>query len=244
MIKFFRRIRQKLLNENKFSKYLLYATGEIMLVVLGILIALQINNWNENRKNDIKEFDYLKSYKTDLEANRDEFQRVIEKSNHTIVVADSLLKMATGRIDHIDLGDMGRLLVEASGYTNFLNQGGTVKEVIESGNLNVIKNAHIRTSIATWEANIDEIRRVEVGEIRNAGAYFTSYIKHIDMYKRYFDEPVFDAKMIERLFSDRAFLNSLGGRTHFPKTANTLYQQKLDNLEVLLKIIEQELSQG
>jgi len=50
MIKFFRKIRQKLLSENKFRKYLTYAFGEIILVVIGILIALQINNWNEFRK--------------------------------------------------------------------------------------------------------------------------------------------------------------------------------------------------
>ena len=50
MIKFFRKIRQKLLDENRFSKYLIYAIGEIVLVVIGILIALQINNWNENEK--------------------------------------------------------------------------------------------------------------------------------------------------------------------------------------------------
>ena len=52
MIKFFRKIRQQLLVENKFSKYLLYAIGEIILVVIGILIALQINNWNEVRKTE------------------------------------------------------------------------------------------------------------------------------------------------------------------------------------------------
>tara|TARA_R110002072_G_scaffold14272_4_gene59494 strand:- start:1111 stop:1833 length:723 start_codon:yes stop_codon:yes gene_type:complete len=50
MIKFFRKIRQRLLTENKFSKYLIYAIGEIVLVVIGILIALQINNWNEKRQ--------------------------------------------------------------------------------------------------------------------------------------------------------------------------------------------------
>lgn len=49
-MKFFRRIRQKLLTENKFSKYLLYAIGKIVLVVIGILLSLQINNWNEKRK--------------------------------------------------------------------------------------------------------------------------------------------------------------------------------------------------
>ena len=50
MIKFFRKIRQKLLIENKTGKYLKYAVGEIILVVIGILIALSINNWNEKRK--------------------------------------------------------------------------------------------------------------------------------------------------------------------------------------------------
>ena len=56
MIKYFRKIRQELLSDSKFRKYLIYAIGEIFLVVIGILIALQINNWNENRKvNNLKE---------------------------------------------------------------------------------------------------------------------------------------------------------------------------------------------
>ncbi|MBO3115440.1 hypothetical protein J4050_01695 [Winogradskyella sp. DF17] len=50
MIKFFRKIRYTLLNENKTGKYIKYAIGEIILVVIGILIALQINNWNQSRK--------------------------------------------------------------------------------------------------------------------------------------------------------------------------------------------------
>ena len=50
MLRFFRQLRQRLLTDNKFSKYLLYALGEIALVVIGILIALQINNWNESKK--------------------------------------------------------------------------------------------------------------------------------------------------------------------------------------------------
>jgi hypothetical protein len=50
MLRFFRQIRQKLLADNKFSKYLLYAVGEILLVVIGILIALQVNTWKEERE--------------------------------------------------------------------------------------------------------------------------------------------------------------------------------------------------
>jgi len=69
MIKFFRRIRQKLLTENKTSKYLLYAIGEIILVVVGILIALQINNWNENQKLKSEGIKLLQNFKISIEAD-------------------------------------------------------------------------------------------------------------------------------------------------------------------------------
>ena len=71
MIKFFRKIRQRLLSENKFSKYLIYAIGEIILVVIGILIALQINNWNENKKLKTEEIKFLKNFKQSLIADKE-----------------------------------------------------------------------------------------------------------------------------------------------------------------------------
>ena len=67
MIKFFRKIRRQLIGEHRFSKYLLYAVGEIVLVVVGILIALQLDNWNENSKNATKEKEYLYGLKEDLD---------------------------------------------------------------------------------------------------------------------------------------------------------------------------------
>ena len=59
MIKFFRKIRQNVLSEGKTGKYMKYAIGEIVLVVIGILIALQIKNWNENRKYRNQEKQYI-----------------------------------------------------------------------------------------------------------------------------------------------------------------------------------------
>jgi len=69
MIKFFRTLRQKLLMENKTSKYFQYAFGEIVLVVVGILIALQINNWNESRKTQKRETKILAEINSNLEEN-------------------------------------------------------------------------------------------------------------------------------------------------------------------------------
>ena len=66
MIKFFRKIRKQLLTENKFSKYLIYAMGEILLVMIGILLAFQVNSWNDQRKRDLLEIDILKELKQNL----------------------------------------------------------------------------------------------------------------------------------------------------------------------------------
>ena len=69
MIKFFRRIRFDLMDKNKTGKYLKYAIGEIILVVIGILIALQINNWNEGNKNKATEKAFIKKLTIDLNSD-------------------------------------------------------------------------------------------------------------------------------------------------------------------------------
>ena len=79
MIKFFRHIRQQLISENKTGKYLKYAIGEIILVVIGILIALQINNWNENRKAQKLEAQIYTELKSDLLQTRNDMKNTISK---------------------------------------------------------------------------------------------------------------------------------------------------------------------
>jgi len=69
MIKFFRKIRQEMLPENKFVKYLLYAIGEISLVMIGILLALQVNNWNESRKEQVQEIKLYENLLVSLSAD-------------------------------------------------------------------------------------------------------------------------------------------------------------------------------
>ncbi len=78
-MKFFRQIRQSLLTENRFSKYMLYAVGEILLVVIGILIAIQIDSWNESRKLKQVEIDSLSEILTGLYSTLDEVQEALEQ---------------------------------------------------------------------------------------------------------------------------------------------------------------------
>ena len=78
MINFFRKIRRKLADDNQFFKYSRYAIGEILLVVIGILIALQINNWNENRLAKIEEEKYLNALLIETNTNKEFLLSLIE----------------------------------------------------------------------------------------------------------------------------------------------------------------------
>ena len=106
MIKFFRKIRQNLITEGKTGKYLKYAIGEIALVVIGILIALQINNWNEGRKQDNKvkqnyhqiledlarEKDYANFIINKFEHQRKAYQEYLERFNTTKITRENMLR--------------------------------------------------------------------------------------------------------------------------------------------------------
>jgi hypothetical protein len=91
MLRFFRQIRQRLLTDNKFSKYLLYAVGEILLVVIGILIALQIDTWNEARKNRIYEKQVLAQIKLNLMQDRNTLECIAKNFQGAIEATGKLL---------------------------------------------------------------------------------------------------------------------------------------------------------
>lgn len=78
MIKLFRNIRQNLLAEGKTTKYFKYAIGEIFLVVIGILIALNINNWNEQKKNEAKIVNTLKEIQNDIQLDLIQANRMFD----------------------------------------------------------------------------------------------------------------------------------------------------------------------
>jgi len=84
MIKFFRKIRQNMIKENKASKYLLYAIGEIMLVMIGILLALQVNNWNESRKQQLSETEIISGIKNDLTQDKEYINLIINTAANKI----------------------------------------------------------------------------------------------------------------------------------------------------------------
>ena len=91
MIRIFATLRQRLLSENRFTHYLGYAAGEIVLVVIGILIALQINNWNDARKDRARELDYLHNIREDVRTNIAQMDTYLQTRNAEIAAAQRIL---------------------------------------------------------------------------------------------------------------------------------------------------------
>ena len=81
MIKFFRKIRYDLMEKNKTGKYLKYAIGEILLVMIGILLALQVNNWNEDRKNNLRLTSHYQELKDELNYDLERWQDLVNQLN-------------------------------------------------------------------------------------------------------------------------------------------------------------------
>jgi len=146
MIKFFRTIRQNMLTENKFSKYLIYAIGEIILVVIGILIALQINNANETKKARAVEINYLENLKADLLL---ETENIKGFSEYHIEKAKSCTFLLNTTIPKTieDVMTYTHQYENVFFWYDFVPNNNTFKELLSSGNLSLIKNDAIKNSL-------------------------------------------------------------------------------------------------
>ena len=160
MITLFRKFRQRLLTENKFSKYTLYAIGEIILVVIGILIALQINNANDLRKLRVKEVHYLKNIKTDLKINIAELDKYIETRTQCIQAANSILEHFEGK-PITDPSAFNALGISIYSWQKFYQSNNTFQELLNSGNLAIISNDSIKNMLLNIESLYKKMKSEE-----------------------------------------------------------------------------------
>lgn len=162
MIKFFRHIRQKLLSENKFSKYLLYAAGEIILVVIGILIALQINAWNEGKKTKEKELKYLSLIKVEMASNLQSVQDEKVQLNAFLTSLGEMMELQANTDQTISNAGLSQILVPIlSRDMDFNYKNGTLNEIIATGNLKDITNDSIRNILSSLGGDIERVRAQE-----------------------------------------------------------------------------------
>ena len=162
MIKFFRHIRKSLLMENKTSKYFKYAIGEIILVVIGILIALQINNWNEARKNKTFETEILTQVQANLIKDKLTLQDISSNFQKAINSSNKILKSNWSREDKDSLQFWLANVIMFDRFQPLTN----AYEVLKSKGLDQVKNKQLRFLLGSYyddEANraIKSIEDVE-----------------------------------------------------------------------------------
>ena len=238
MFRFLRQIRQRLLQEKSFSKYLLYGIGEIVLVVLGILIALQINNWNNEIQDREKEKYYLNSIKTSIELSQNELQRVIKDAKQISSAADTLFLLLTYEKYDLLKGDfLDSLMVTTNDYSQIsLNDGG-IQEVLNTGSLNIIQNDQIRVMLASWNERIHKIRKYEV-ETKELDYDYNRYLRTYTNSSRWWlDSSFVIPKKKNALFSDPVMRNYLDQIAGVHSRMHKMYIEEkmfLDSLRTLI----------
>ena len=197
MLTFFKRIRKGLLGEGVSSKYFLYAVGEIVLVVIGILIALQINNWNQWRKDRVKEKAILLSLEENLENNIQSLELDIvelalfgQSSNIILSILDNHLPYDDSLDVHFHYARVPKIPLSLSqaGYEQYKNTGYDIildedmkKEIIQL----------FESTYPKWFSQYDLINKEYVPFVDHHVPLFTftpDKLKPLDMAQLYKDE--------------------------------------------------------
>jgi hypothetical protein len=175
MIKFFRKIRYDLMDKNKTGKYLKYAFGEIVLVMIGILLALSINNWNENRKDDIIRKNYYNQILQDLNKDTNYINRRIKELEENILLYENYNTEFSKNESVQTLVASQAKLVNEFKYLKF--NTNTIKSLESSGDIKLIPT-EMRNRLIDIKNNQDIIITVTSG---NNQIYLKDFMSAVNL---------------------------------------------------------------
>ena len=246
MIKFFRKIRENLIMENKTGKYFKYAIGEIVLVVIGILIALSINNWNENRKNKIIEHTYLENIKADFILNLSSLDKFILDRENSIKASDSILEFFNGERD-LDINAFNRYSVNVMVWFPFEQHDNTYKELLNSGNLSIITNKNIKDRIQNMQASFKKVAFIEGEMQQDFERYlYDPFFSIADLetsLKSYGGENTkLDSTQVNKLINNQSYKNGFVLSSFNSESLINEYSILLLTTNELISLINQELN--
>ncbi len=254
MIKFFRSVRQRLLNENRFTRYLVYAIGEIFLVVVGILIAIQANNWYENKKKEDKETIYLEGLLGDISNDKVYLENRIERLTNIIGSQGEYLSRSYDKQESIE--EVKDLFSLHNLDTDHLTlHTTTYLELLNSGNLNIFQNEDLKKSIIDYynegqklSLEISEYNNVSTEYMVEANRVVKNFVKFYDRNIPIFDDPTVYSTEEWHFINDPSsdeFL-SLQAMVWFYRIRNQQYLIYYETLEKqvsqLIKQIKEELN--
>lgn len=162
MITFLRKIRHNLIGERKFQKYLLYAIGEIILVVIGILIALGINNYNEEKVLRNKEQTYLMGLQAEFETSKAKLQELMRVNKENYEGAIRIVNQINQDSLVMDESRFSELINMTLAYgISFNPNNSLLEEMVNSGSLKDIQNDSLRIKLTNWLSTMEDISEQE-----------------------------------------------------------------------------------
>jgi len=235
MIKFFRKIRQRLLTENKFSKYLIYAIGEILLVVIGILIALQINNWNEGNKERIKEREILVDLVENLEINIKTLESDIEQLKLFDKSSEIVLANLYKKRPFVDSMKVHFHLARVPKREIFLSQTGY--EGYKDIGLHIVTNKDLKDKILTL---FETIYPSILANYKMINGYLPKFDEHVVqnfIYSNHKLEPI----DYQKLLTDHYYISWIRAYKEGRKDLINMENILINETERILNLINNEL---
>jgi len=185
--------------ENKTGKYFKYAIGEIVLVVIGILIALQINNWNENRKDKDIENRYITNILSDLKDQNTSIDIQLESEKDYFNAAGQIIKSYQENGNLLVDSTFYRLATKITERKTFVITDPTYTDLISSGNINILKNINIKNKLIKYYQELERIEKI----IQNNNSLLVDQ-NYIPVYNK--NGYIFDS-LIEKTLNEAAKLN-------------------------------------
>ena len=173
MLFFLRKIRRKAMSENKLSTYLLYAVGEIILVVVGILIAVQIDDWNEERKVEAENQVLLANLKKEFEFNKIVLSSPEERMEELASKLTSLLSLFGTPKEEVNRRLLDSLLVSSFSAPRAEINSAVFRSISSSGKLEVMNNQELKNLLFVWESTVELFKAEEGNMYRNLNEHIT-----------------------------------------------------------------------
>jgi len=184
MLRFFSKMRYKLAAENRPAKYVRYAIGEILLVVIGILIALQVNNWNQERI-DLKEGKLIKQNIHEEFIKNQELLKASRKLNEEALSSGMLLINLVGaekpELAKYNLDSLFNSSLMAEAY---LPTSNSLQDIMQSGRMNLLNNAELKNTILSWNAALDLLKEYKEVQTNWQNNQYLPYMLSVISYKQ------------------------------------------------------------
>ena len=159
-MKLFKGSRQQLIQENNVKKYLLYAIGEILLVMIGITLAFQVDNWNESREKKIAEIRTYENISNQINGDKELIQNQIDFNNYYMAQFEYARKIIMTN-DRSQMDTLGVIVGNLTNYSDFDREGNIYETLVNSGEIQLLRNQRIVDRIRVLEQRYNYINRME-----------------------------------------------------------------------------------